>query len=205
MMNVADEYNQLAPEYDDRWAGYLKSTHDVALRMLQPAQKDLILDASGGTGLFAHRLLSYVGTNAKFTVLDISDKMLEMARTRLSNYNGVSTIWGDVHSMPFESGKFSKIVSLSAFHYYNKPDKVLSEFYRTLDDNGTLLIVDWCADSVHFKMFNYYMKLSSRAHHNIYSSEDLRKMLQYSGFEIHGMETWSYGLWSLMGIIAKKR
>ncbi|MBI2004329.1 hypothetical protein HYS72_02580, partial [Candidatus Pacearchaeota archaeon] len=58
MTDVVREYDALSVNYNKRWEGYLNSTHDTALKLSDIKNNEKILDASGGTGLFAERILN---------------------------------------------------------------------------------------------------------------------------------------------------
>lgn len=202
---IQEEYNRLASNYDTRWKGYLNSTHSIALQLMEPTANDIILDASGGTGLLTEQIMYTIGKEGWVTLTDISEKMLKIAVQRLKKYPNVQILKNDVHNLQFNSKSFSKVSSINSLHYYINPEKALSEFYRVLQPNGSLIIIDWCRDSLYFKMFNSVIKIANKPHVNTYTSKGLQNLLNENGFKVDKVITWNYGLWPLMGIKATKQ
>lgn len=198
------KYDSLAHIYEARWEGYLDATHKVATDLLEPEANDIILDASAGTGLLIERMIPMIKDQGNFYLIDISKKMLEIARNRFKENENVFLSQQDVHSLGFEDNYFSKVISASSFHYYSEPDKVLYEFHRILKQNGALILVDWCRDPLYFKLFDLFMRLVSKAHVKTYSSKEFERLLYASKFNIEKIIFFRYGLWSLIGIRATK-
>lgn len=201
--DIQYEYDRVASTYDTRWNNYLASTHNVALTLLKPTDGDKILDASGGTGLLAERILSK-GHTASTILIDLSGGMIRNAEKRLDQYPNVQLIRGDVHYLPFPDEYFSKIVSANAFHHYTDLDRAVSEFYRVLKPDGTLVIVDWNRDTIRFKVFDLICRNFCDVPVKIHTTKELEKILTMQKFEVQSSQRWNYGLWSLMGIKAKK-
>ncbi|MBI2056998.1 methyltransferase domain-containing protein, partial [Candidatus Pacearchaeota archaeon] len=162
-----------------------------------------ILDASGGTGLFAERILNSKKIK-EITILDVSKGMLNIAKKRLNNKKNVKFLLRDVHNLKLKSNYFSSVFSISAFHYYSGPEKVLSEFYRVLKKKGKLIIVDWSGDKFYFRVFDLIMRKINKSHIRNYKLSELKKLLIDKNFKIVKTVKWNYGLWSLMGVEAIK-
>lgn len=201
---VEKEYNKLASIYDVKWKGYLRSTHDVAIQILDPKPNDVILDASGGTGLLAEQIINLIGSESKITIVDISEKMLNIAKQKLKKYHNIKILQNNVHKLSFNSKSFSKVLSVSALHYYSNPKKAVSEFYRVLQSNGSLILIDWCRDTFYFKIFDRVNRIINKHHVSTYTSKDLKYLLVNAGFKVDNVVKWSHGLWPLIGIKASK-
>jgi len=200
-----EKYDSLARYYDQRWEGYHEATHKVAIDLLEPKQNDIILDASGGTGLLIERIISKIGDEGKSYLCDISKEMLDIAENRLIKFRNVYLSQQDVHHLDFDDSYFSKVLSASSFHYYTEPHKVLCNFHRILKHEGALIIVDWSRDFIHFKLFNILLKLLSKYHVNIYSSNELKSLSEKANFEVEKIINFKHGLWNLVGIRAIKQ
>jgi ubiquinone/menaquinone biosynthesis C-methylase UbiE len=201
---VREKYDSLAHYYDKRWEGYLRATHEVAIELLEPKSDDIILDASGGTGLLIEKINQLLGDKAKFHLIDISKEMLDKAKDRFKEIENVLISLRDAHQLEFDDNHFSKVLCVSSFHYYAEPRKVLGNFHRVLKPNGALILVDWCRDSFHFKLFNILMKRLSKHHVNIYSSNELKSLVGISNFRVEKMINFTHGLWKLVGLRATK-
>lgn len=201
---VKEKYDSLAHYYDKRWEGYLRATHEVAIELLEPKLDDIILDASGGTGLLIERIIHMIGEKGDFHLIDISNEMLDKAKDRFQANKNVLISQQDVHHLEFEDNHFSKLLCVSSFHYYAEPHEVLGNFHRVLEPHGVLVLVDWCRDSFHFKLFNVLMKLFSKHHVKIYSSNELGSLVEISNFKVEKLIKFTHGLWKLVGLRATK-
>ena len=199
-----EKYDYLAHYYDKRWQGYLEATHKVAIKLLEPKAEDIILDASGGTGLLIEMIMSETKGKGKFHLTDISKEMLEVAEDRLAKFKNVFISHQDIHSLGFADNYFSKILCVSALHYYLEPHRVLNNFHRMLRPDGKLIIVDWCRDSLQFKLLNVVLKVLSKYHVKIYSSNELGSLLEKSNFKVEKIINFRHGLWKLVGLRASK-
>lgn len=202
---VKEKYDYLAHYYDKRWGGYLDATNKVAVELLEPEPDDIVLDASGGTGLLIGKINEKLKGEATLYLTDISGEMLDIAAERLGRFKNVYLSHKDVHDLDFADNYFSKILCVSAFHYYMEPNRVLDNFNRMLKPDGKLIIVDWCRDSFHFRMFNIVLKLLSRYHVKIYSTDELNSLVEASGIRVEKIINFSHGLWRLVGLRARKR
>lgn len=199
-----EKYDYIAHYYDKKWEGYLEATNKVAIELLEPKPDDIILDAAGGTGLLIETIISKTRGGGKFYLTDVSKEMLNVAEDRLVKFENVFISRQDVHDLDFADEYFSKILCVSALHYYREPHRVLNHFYRMLTPNGTLIIVDWCRDSFHFKLFNIILKVLSKYHIRIYTSNELKFLLEISEFNVEKIIKFTHGLWTLVGLRASK-
>lgn len=201
---VKEEYRRLALSYDRKWQNYLKATNKIALSLLNPNLDDIILDAAGGTGLLTEQISKFLGKDGKIVLLDASEEMLRIAENRLGNLENVHLYIGDVHNLPFKQESFSKILSVSAFHYFENPQRALNEFYRVLKPEGSLVIVDWCKDAMYFKLFDMFFRRINRSYIKSYTLQEFQNMISYAGFRLEKTIMWNYHLWPLIGLKARK-
>lgn len=206
MMNqyVNEEYRRVALSYDRKWQGYLKATNNAALSLLNPNLDDIILDAACGTGLLAKQISKFLGKDGKIVLLDASKEMLRIAENRLKDLEDVHLSLGDVHNLPFKLESFSKVVSVSAFHYLENPQEALSEFYRVLKPEGSLVIIDWCRDKIYSKLFDILFRRINRPYIKSYTPQEFQNMLTIAGFTMEQTSIWNYHLWPLIALKARK-
>ncbi|MEX1135599.1 MAG: class I SAM-dependent methyltransferase [Balneolales bacterium] len=200
---VQKEYQKLASGYDEDWHGYLKATHQPALELLVPKDSDRILDASAGTGIFAKyiRLLA----NPELTLIDISDEMLAIAQKELRETDRVIIKRMDVHSLDLPLDYFNKIITISSFHFYKDPERVINEFKKVLTQNGQIIIIDWDSEFWYFKIFLKVLKFTGRPLAKTFTLQEMIILLEEHGFSIVQKRRWNYWLWPLMGIKAVRR
>ncbi|MBI2662834.1 class I SAM-dependent methyltransferase [Candidatus Woesearchaeota archaeon] len=118
---------------------WMKRFHKPVLKELAPA-KMKILDLSCGSG----ELLKEIQVRfpkAELYGVDISAKMLEIARTKLSGRKVILQKM-DVHALQYPSNYFDFVFSTEAFHHYYDQQKAVEEMKRVVKERGKVMIVD---------------------------------------------------------------
>ncbi|CAG7636679.1 class I SAM-dependent methyltransferase [Paenibacillus allorhizosphaerae] len=136
---IAGEYDrqrkQLIPCFDDFYgmALSLVETDNTAPR---------ILDLGAGTGLFSGMVLQKY-PNAKLTLMDVSDQMLEGARRRFAQNDSIRYIVGDYSEYPFAE-KYDIVISSLSIHHLTHPAKrqLFAAVYRLLIEGGVFVNAD---------------------------------------------------------------
>ena len=108
-----------------------------------------VLDVACGTGVLFG---DYLGRNvAHVTAVDISPKMVEIARTKYPDAP-IEVLCADVETTDFAE-KFDAIVIYNAFPHFSDPDKVISVLSKHLAPGGILTVAHGmsraCIDSRH--------------------------------------------------------
>lgn len=86
---VRKQYDQLATVYDLRWKSYIDNTLSFLKTWAEISPTDTILDVACGTGEFEWLLLAEYSSQ-QIVGVDISDKMLAIAKKKCSAYPQVS-------------------------------------------------------------------------------------------------------------------
>lgn len=136
---VAQDYDmqrkQLIPCFDDFYG--------MALNLME-SSKDTphILDLGAGTGLLSGMLLQKY-PNARLTLMDISEKMLRMARPRFAGTDQVQYVVGDYTKHAFTSS-YDMIISSLSIHHLTHADKknVFGTVYKMLEPGGLFINAD---------------------------------------------------------------
>ncbi|MFF2907586.1 class I SAM-dependent methyltransferase [Paenibacillus sp. NPDC057934] len=104
-----------------------------------------ILDLGAGTGLFSS-FAKQRYPNAKFTLVDISEKMLKMARQRFGNDPNVQYIAADYCNYPFTE-QYDIILSSLSIHHLTHPDKstLFQKIFNLLPQGGIFINADQAA------------------------------------------------------------
>jgi tRNA (cmo5U34)-methyltransferase len=130
MQGLKETFDTLASRYDDqrRWiipdleGFYHAAVRAVALRQKSPS----ILDIGAGTGLLSGLLLeAYPG--ARITLLDISEKMMGVAKARFRRRKGIRFVAADYRRRDL-GGPFDAICSALSIHHLEREEK--RELYR---------------------------------------------------------------------------
>jgi 2-polyprenyl-3-methyl-5-hydroxy-6-metoxy-1,4-benzoquinol methylase len=96
-----------------------------------------VLDAGSGDGTIAALLAPRCRS---VTCLDHSEKIVQAARHRLSEFGNVSCETGDLHALPFPGARFDHVLLLNVLTYTKDPALVLREAARVLRPGGDLTV-----------------------------------------------------------------
>jgi len=195
---VEEQYDRLAEIYDRRWYAYVLNTLMVLRDYLHLSGHETILDVACGTGELERMLIdNYPDLN--ITGVDISEKMLEVARSKFSHHNQIEFLKSSINTLPFPDSSFDIIVTASAFHYFDNPIDALQEMKRVLKPTGKVIIMDWCRDFWFCKVLDLVLKLSDPAYTTCYNQRELHSFLRKSGFQVTREERIRpHFLWGLM-------
>lgn len=150
---VGDMFDSIAPAYDFMNTAMTGGLHrwwrNRALRMadrLMPAEPMRILDVACGTGDVALRL-HQLYPDADITGLDLSEGMLEVAKTKLSKMDEtakskISFVQGDSLSMPYTDDAFDLLTVAYGVRNFERLSEGLKEMKRVIKPGGVLCIVE---------------------------------------------------------------
>jgi demethylmenaquinone methyltransferase/2-methoxy-6-polyprenyl-1,4-benzoquinol methylase len=149
---VDSVFHRVAGRYDvmnDLMSGGMhRLWKDAAVSRLAPPQRPgwHNLDVAGGTGDIAFRIVEASARNARTTVLDINESMLEVGRERAARLRldqHVDFVLGNAEMLPFEELSFDAYTI--AFGIRNVPDicQALAEAYRVLKYGGQFICLEF--------------------------------------------------------------
>ena len=126
----------------------------------------------------------------KITGIDLSDSYLKEASRYISDLDGdlIQLIKGNAEELPFENDSFQCISCVYLFHELPRTirAKVLNEFFRVLEPNGTLVLADsiQLSDSPEFisVMENFYKNFHEPFYCD-YIKEDINYKIEEVGFK----------------------
>lgn len=111
----------------------------LSIKNLDIKPRAMILDLCCGTGDFT-MLISRFFPRSKVIGLDFSDKMLKIAKSRIS---GGVFMKGNCTCLPFENNEFDYITMGFGLRNIKDRQKAISEAYRVLDRGGKFLHLDF--------------------------------------------------------------
>lgn len=92
-----------------------------------------VLDLASGDGAVAELLAPHARS---LTCLDLSERVVAAARSRLTAHPHVRCLKGDMHTLPFPSESFDLVLLLQALAYADPVDAVIAEAARVLRPGG---------------------------------------------------------------------
>jgi ubiquinone/menaquinone biosynthesis C-methylase UbiE len=147
---MTDGKQEKTVAYFSRWAktydeGPLKrwftTVHREVIRAVDPQPTDNILDVACGTGK-ALRAMAALATSGRLAGLDMSEKMIEEARSIASGIANLEFHVGSADCLPFEDETFDHVTTMNAFHHFPDQKKSLQEMVRVLKKGGRVYIAD---------------------------------------------------------------
>ena len=103
-----------------------------------------ILDVGGGPGFYCEKLLENL-PNSRVTILDIDDKLLRIAKNRLSNsyYNNrIAFKKTSVYKTGIKDNTYDFVICRFVLQHLDKPVEAVREIYRILKPGGIVAIID---------------------------------------------------------------
>lgn len=146
MSLIQEKFDEISKKYDsqrrmiipcfDDFYGICASLADVETNTPQ------ILDIGAGTGLLSYFILNRY-PEARITLIDISEKMLDVARQRFSGNENIKYVVGDYSKINL-SEEFDMVVSALSIHHLEDADKkeLLKKIYSILKPNGIFINAD---------------------------------------------------------------
>jgi phosphatidylethanolamine/phosphatidyl-N-methylethanolamine N-methyltransferase len=133
-------YGVLARVYDDFFDWALGPGRRYAVRRLGAKEGERVLEVGVGTGL----TLPLYPPTCRVVGIDISEPMLDRARTRLSGLDGRSVRLErmDARAMRFSDGSFDKVFAPYVISVVPDPAAVMAECARVCRPGGTVLVVN---------------------------------------------------------------
>ncbi len=146
MTDLKEHFNNAASEYDNLIRKTLVNYNEMIETLIYaiPDNKSpKVLDLGCGTGNITKKVLERF-PEAEVTCLDISDKMIEIAKEKLSEYDNINYIIGDFTVVDIED-KYDAIISSLALHHIptNEGKKEMYEhIYDALKVGGVFYNAD---------------------------------------------------------------
>ena len=147
-MTINEAFNSTTDYYDE-WIrkavpGYDEMRHIARQLLPPPPQSTLnVLDLGAGTGLFS-RLALDVYPAAHFTLWDVADKMLEVAKMRFEDSSAqFEYVVGDYRHLD-ERESYHLVISSLSIHHLSDPEKqdLFCRVHQALKPGGLFLNMD---------------------------------------------------------------
>jgi len=152
---VQETFNSIAKNYDLMntliTLGLDKSWRRLVVRRSELKESGTGLDICCGTGMLTMELARAAGAAGGVTGLDFSEKMLDVARQNIREFefkDNIQLIQGDAMDLPFESGTFD--CATVGWGLRNVPDilQTVQEMTRVVKPGGKVVSLDMAQPSV---------------------------------------------------------
>lgn len=200
MQKVVADYSNISEDFHKTRKADWKEFH-IFLDFIKDGQ--YIGDLGCGNGRFyhfisKHRKVHYIG-------IDNNEKLLTKAR---ENFGKKLFILGDLTKMPLKANTIDVACAIASFHHIPSTPlrkQALSEIYRILKPNGTLIISVWNLFQPKYKKYIWQARLrwllsfgkyesrdtfipwgdsGVKRYYHAFTPKELRKLLQNSNFKI---------------------
>lgn len=152
--DVKEKFNDNASDYDSQRRKLIPCFDDfysiaVSITETDNVNPD-ILDIGAGTGLLSSFILGKI-PGANMTLIDISEKMIDVAKRRFKDKQNVTYIIADYTKYQFNKKYDIVVSSLSIHHLTDKEKKQLyANIYSILNPNGVFVNADQVLGSTTF-------------------------------------------------------
>jgi SAM-dependent methyltransferase len=114
---------------------------DIARRATERSVRH-VLEIAAGTGVVTRQLRDALPKEALLTAIDISDSMMDVARTKFLPHEQVTFQIADAVALPFDDEAFDAVVCQFGVMFFDK-DAAFGEARRTLRQGGRYLFSVW--------------------------------------------------------------
>jgi SAM-dependent methyltransferase len=136
------------------------------------------LDIGCGSG-WATRLMAERASEGRVVGIDISDEMIEVARSTSTSFSNVSFDVASAESLPFRDNEFTHAFSMESLYYYSKMAAALREIHRVLDHQGRFVtVVDLYLENEPSHQWIPTLNVPVQ----LLSADDYRSLLSEAGF-----------------------
>jgi tRNA (cmo5U34)-methyltransferase len=146
MSEIQRKFDAVSRKYDEQRRKFIPCFDDFYGISVSMASTDTenpcILDVGAGTGLLSAFLMKRY-PEASFTLIDIAEKMLEMAKDRFRSNSNVKYIAADYSRYDFAE-KYDIVVSALSIHHLEDEEKneLYRKIYSILNENGIFINAD---------------------------------------------------------------
>lgn len=146
---LKEKFDQNAESYDQQRRSVIPCLDDLYEIMTDLAHSEVsspkILDMGAGTGFLTKYLFNKY-PEAEFTLIDLSQQMLKMAKQRFALESNFKYIIGDYVKYDFKD-RFDIVTSSLSIHHLKDEDKefLYSKIYKMLNEGGIFLNADQVA------------------------------------------------------------
>lgn len=111
----------------------------VAYKTADVQERKVAADIGAGTGFITEGLIN---KNVKVIAVDQSEEMLNLLKTKFSNYKDLKCIQGAGEELPIKDNSVDYVFANMFLHHVDNPSLIIKEMQRILKSGGKLVITD---------------------------------------------------------------
>lgn len=147
---IVRAYTKYAEDYDLAVKLYpllginIEKYRDKAINALNLQQEDVVVELGCGTGLNFQRVLEKIGPKGKLIGVDITEKMLEVAKKRIEKHgwDNVDIVHKDIAEYEFPN-EVDGIFATGALQYSTKHEQIVKRGHDALKHGKSFVVLDF--------------------------------------------------------------
>ncbi len=190
MTNMREEYWSRFPDTYDQNQEYVVGKEllsEITQELNRLSELGELVELGCGTGYFTKTI---VGKTKSLLATDLSDSILEEARSRIGGHPKVTVQKENCMATSFPPEVFDTVFMANLIHIIESPGTALQECHRILRNSGTIVIVTFTGYGMKLwekvKMGVRFSRKWGRppAHAYSFSPDDLATMMEAAGFAV---------------------
>lgn len=186
-MNPKDYFDSIAETWDER---FFTPKFSQFLEKLVPqfglTNKQHVLDVGTGTGVLIPFLIKAIGPEGSVTAIDASEKMIQICKTKYSQFKNVTLHIGNIEEQNFSAKTFDAVICFGVFPHLRNKQKALKNINMVLKSSGNLIIAHAMSSE---ELNDHHKKVSTLVRNDILPTEtEMKKLLQQTGFTNIGIK-----------------
>jgi len=174
------QFDKWANSYDKKLHFPFLYSNQFVLNSINLKHTLVLLDVGCGTGILLN-ILAELNMDLRLYGIDISEQMIKVARNKNTNIKFCQSSSGYI---PFQENMFDYVTCATSFHHYQSSNNALTEMYRVLKKNGTLIVLDPSTSGIIRKiMCNILKSIFDEQEVNFYTKSKLKEMFEKAGFK----------------------
>lgn len=169
------KWDSWAKSFDRKIYDFFRFMQKRTISLTALKEKDYFLDIGCGTGWAVRHASKIIKENGKAFGIDLSPKMIEIAKSNSQNNQNVFFFQANAENLPFEDNFFEFIICTNSFHHYFDTLKVLDEVFRVLKKEGEIYILDVTTDGFLAKMLDKVFQKEEQEHVKYYSTQEFKE------------------------------
>ncbi|MDD4669303.1 MAG: ubiquinone/menaquinone biosynthesis methyltransferase [Methanomethylophilus sp.] len=146
---VKDVFTEISDYYDEMneimSMHMIQGWHEYMMKLAGPIAGRRCLDVGTGTGEIAFQVAQHAGPEGSVTGLDITPKMLDLARAKMKERSLpklVEFVEGDALKMPYAADTFDLVTSGYMLRNVTDLQQAIDEMYRVLRPGGRAVVAE---------------------------------------------------------------